>query len=126
MHSAERVGDDSNDSGDHVYGDRHDHCDYNDDDEDAEADICTWLRQLVPAPFTSYLLATLHHQSTRAPQHQSTSNHPQGSRAGSGVKITSTRPLIEHKYKHEECSLSMHLQIRHMPTKWKHECSFSN
>ena len=68
---AERVGDDNNDGGNHADDDNKDHCDYNDDDEDdAEADICTWLRQLVPAPFTSYLLATQHHSSTstRAPE----------------------------------------------------------
>ena len=72
MHLDESVdGDDDNDGGDHVDDDNNDHCDYNDDDEDdAEADICTWLRQLVPAPFTSYLLAQ--HNCTRAPQHPST------------------------------------------------------
>ena len=69
MHLDEKVdGDDDND-GNHADGDRNDHCDYNDDKEhDAEADICTWLRQLVPASFTSYLLAT-EQQSTTAPQH---------------------------------------------------------
>ena len=73
MHSAERVGDDDdNDGFNHADGDHHDHCDYNDGDEDdAEAGICTWLRQLVPAPFTSYLLAP-QHLSTTAPEHQST------------------------------------------------------
>ena len=67
MHLDEKVdGDDDND-GNHADDDHNDHCDYNDDEEDdAEADICTWLRQLVLVPFTSYLLATLHHQSTRA------------------------------------------------------------
>ena len=56
-------GDDDND-GNHADGDHNDHCDYSDDEgDDAEADICTWLRQLVPAPFTSYLLATQHHST---------------------------------------------------------------
>ena len=66
MHLDEKVdGDDDND-GNHADGDHNDHCDYSDDEgDDAEADICTWLRQLVPAPFTSYLLAP-QHQSTRA------------------------------------------------------------
>ena len=77
MHLDEKVdGDDDND-GNHADGDHNDHCDYNDDEEDdAEADICTWLRQLVPAPFTSYLLAPPEHKhrstSTRAAHHQST------------------------------------------------------
>ena len=69
MHLDEKVdGDDDND-GNHADGDHNDHCDYSDDEgDDAEADICTWLRQLVPASFTSYLLAT-EQQSTTAPQH---------------------------------------------------------
>ena len=94
-------GDDDN-YGKHADGDHNDHCDYNDDEEDdAEADICTWLRQLVPAPFTSYLLAppehkhqststrAAHHQSTRAQEHKQPSPRIQGRVRGQNHKHAS-------------------------------------